>query len=250
MYARGRFIITGDDGEEWSPNAFDRFNVFAKRNVGCTGRLYRDDGNGVTSVDSRFAAYRIPEHTGIRSVSAASAGYLGGTLTMTPLTTMLRCNGFDEIFDGSSQLEDGDMAHRLGAAGLRVALDSSIKVTEFAQKKWELDDRVFRNTPHVKCNGAHFYPILFSRKRVAANDRQLSEADVLAFTKGKCLKLNPQGCCSVSKGRCLDEWRWGNPEDDLEFLTKVYRDERLVFSLEELRKSRSWETAQDDPLLF
>jgi glycosyltransferase involved in cell wall biosynthesis len=249
MYARGQFLVTGDDGEDWSPDAFQRFVGWVKRCMGATGRLYRDNGAGPESVDSRFAAYRMPDTGGYRLVLAASAGYLGGTLTMTPMSVMLRCNGFDEMFDGSRQLEDADLAYRLGAARLRVALDGSIKVVEYAQKKWEGDSRVFRATPHIKCNGAYFYPIMH-RRRIAANDRQLTSAEVETFLKGRCPKLDPRGFCSISKGACLDGWKWGTPEDGMELLRKVYLDQRLVFSLKEQQEHRSWETAQSDPLLF
>jgi len=252
MYARGRFVVTGDDGEEWSPNSFERFEFWSKRRIGATGRLYQDKGTGVVSVDSRYAAYRIREPSGCGVVSAASAGYLGGTLTMTPASVMLRCNGFDEMFDGSRQLEDSDLAYRLGAAGLRVALDSSIRVVEYAQRGWAGDERLFRKVPHTKCNGAYFYPILFSarRNRVASNTRPLDQNEVRAFLVGNCPKLGQDGCCSVGKGPCLDGWKWGQSDDDLAFLTRVYGDERLAFDLEALRSARAWETVGGDPLLF
>lgn len=249
MYARGQFLVTGDDGEEWSPDAFQRFVGWIKRCMGATGRLYRDAGSGPVSVDSRFVAYRMPDTGVSRMVMAASAGYLGGTLTMTPMPVMLRCNGFDELFDGSRQLEDADLAYRLGAARLRVALDGAVKVVEYAQKKWEGDSRVFRSTPHVKCNGAYFYPIMSSR-RVAANDRRLTDAEIETFLKGQCPKLDPRGFCSIGKGACLDNWKWGSPEDGIDLLRKVYLDRRLVFSLKEQQEHRSWETVHEDPLLF
>jgi hypothetical protein len=169
---------------------------------------------------------------------------------MTPLRTMLRCNGFDENFDGSRQLEDADLAYRLGAAGLRVVLDSSIKVTEFGQARWENDVRVFRDPPFLKCNGAYFYPIMHQQRRFEANRKLLSEATIETFVKGRCPILDPRGHCSIGKGDCLGRWRWGQPEDTLGLLQKVYRDERPVFDLVELRKQRSWELVHSDPMLF
>jgi hypothetical protein len=250
MYARSPFVITGDDGEEWSPHAFERFALWTRRKIGATGRLYRDNGSGAVSVDSRFVAYRIPESDSHRVVPAASAGYLGGTLTMTPMSAMLRCNGFDEIFDGSRQLEDSDLAYRLGATGLRVILDSFVRVTEFRQKKWETNEEFFRRTPHTKCNGSYFYPIMSNRKRVVANARKLGVEEISVFLRGRCPKVDSRGYCSIGKGDCLGNWKWSRPEDDLDLLLRVYGDGRLVFDLQELRRQRRWETAQEDPLLF
>ena len=250
MYARGKYVITGDDGEEWSTNAFEQFRAWLRRDMCVTGRLYRDNGKEVVSVDSRYVAYGIPEGGRAKVVRAGSAGYLGGTLTMTPVDSMLRCNGFDEIFDGSRQLEDSDLAYRLGAIRMRAALDPMIRVVEFEQTRWENDSRVFRTPPFLKCNGAYFYPIMHQKGRFEANKTRLSEETVATFLKGGCPKVDPRGFCSIGKGRCLDDWKWAQSEDDLALLLRVYRDERLVFDLSEQRRQRQWETVQADTLLF
>jgi len=242
LYARGKCVIFSDDGQDWSKDAFERIRPWGERGVGATCRLHRDKGDGPYEEDSRWAAYGINGSDRTKTVRADGVGYLGGTLSMVPLKAALKCNGWDEMFDGSRQLEDSDMAMRLGTTGLQIALEGHPRVVEHELSgcaHGEVETGFF-----VKCNGAYIYPIWDRGKqsRTRANNKLLTEPQLDSFMRGKCWKLDGEGHCSVSGDLCEEEW------DDRE-LIDIYRDERLVFDLEKMRISRSWEKVDQDPLL-
>jgi len=135
LYARGKCVIFSDDGQEWSVDALERLHSWGENGAGATCRLHRDNGYGPIEIDSRWMSYQIEGTDKTKVVRADGIGYLGGTLSMVPLEAMLECNGWDEMFDGSRQLEDSDMAKRLGALNLKMALEGHPTCVEFCAQE-------------------------------------------------------------------------------------------------------------------
>jgi hypothetical protein len=249
LYARGDCVIFSDDGQEWSENALEALRRWGENDAGATCRLHRDNGRGPIEIDSRWMAHGIEGTLRTKVVRADGIGYFGGTLSMVPTARMLECNGWDEMFDGARQLEDSDMARRLGATGLKMALEGHPKCIEYAMNSCRADK--VRNHLATKCNGAYIYPIWDEEPegpggqptRIRANDKLLTDEQLDSFVSGCCPKLDYNGYCMVSKDECTKTW----PRRSL---MNIYQDERLVFDLTELRKERSWETVSTDPLLF
>jgi cellulose synthase/poly-beta-1,6-N-acetylglucosamine synthase-like glycosyltransferase len=130
---------------------------WAKQGIGCTmayeKRIWNRDGgkDHVTGRDARG------EHLGIaigegKRVPPRQIGFLGGTMSMLPLDALIELNGFDEMFDGSRQLEDADMCLRLAALGQNMAYERRASVIEYEVGAY--DERVVSTEP-IKCNGAY-----------------------------------------------------------------------------------------------
>ncbi|MHC4298889.1 MAG: glycosyltransferase [Planctomycetota bacterium] len=242
LYARGKNVIFSDDGQEWSDDALSFLEPWAQKGAGATCRLHRDNGHGPIEIDSRWMAYQIEGTLKTKVVKANDIGYFGGTLSMAPTETMLDCNGWDEMFDGSRQLEDSDMAKRLGALRLKMALEGHPKCIEYAMRSCKADK--VRNHLTAKCNGAYCYPVWDQEpNRVRANTALVSDEQLATFVNGQCTKLTIENVCSVSDDPCV-------LKNNRQSLLSIYKDPRLVFDLRELRKQRSWESASTDPMLF
>ena len=171
---------------------------------------------------------------------------------MASSDVMLKCNGWDEMFDGTRQLEDADMAFRLGACKYSVALDGDPVVIEYIQKKWNTDERIMAKNPFLKCNGAYFYPIIFSgKKRYMANIGIPTRDEIMSFTFNHC-RMVKDGSCTVSKDDCTgtENWKWRcdpppgcanwndsiNINEHFEYMNMVYRDKRIIFDLRNIRR--------------
>ena len=147
------------------------------------------------------------------------------------------------MFDGSRQLEDSDMARRLGAAGLKMVLEGHPQVIEHELRP--CDSQLYRQGLSAKCNGSYIYPIWDEQPdRVRANDRVLTDEELDHFLWKNCRRLK-DGKCMVSGDACDNEKNWNRRS-----LMNIYKDPRLAFDLAELRAERSWETVDEDPLLL
>ena len=252
LYARGKNVIFSDDGQEWSQDALRLLATWAKYRVGATCRLHRDNGKGVFECDSRWVAYGMKGMFGTKIVNARDIGYLGGTLSMVPIEPMLLCNGWDEMFDGSRQLEDGDMAKRLGETGLKVVLEGHPRCVEYLLRGCNADK--VQGRIMVKCNGSYLYPRLDEQPyHMIANNTLPTDEQLGTFMAGRCTKFTKQGICATSKDPC-DVFRKKKRRKficpDIGYLSRIYQDTRLVFNLRQMRAERSWETAMIDPILF
>jgi glycosyltransferase involved in cell wall biosynthesis len=241
MYARGQCVVFTDDCQEWTTNALERLHDWGKKNHGATLRLFRDKGRGPYEDDSRWEAHELTGTTRTKVVGADGIGYMGGTMSMAPVDKMVECNGWDEMFDGSRQLEDADMARRLGAAGLKMALEPHAHVTEFSHDP--CSGHIHRFGVSAKCNGSYIYPIWKAQPdRIVANDRVLTDDELDMFMVGECPMLAKDGTCKTSKGKC-------DGTGTRRSLMNIYKDSRLVFDLADQRQGRDWTTATHDPLL-
>ena len=250
IFSRGQHLVFSDDGQEWPEHAFESLSKIAKQGMGASCKYFVDEGSGPVESDSRWVAYGMAGTKKSKRVLASSMGFFGGTLSMVSRDAMLICNGWDEMFDGSRQLEDGDMAQRLGAYRCFVTLNGEVDVIEHKMDLWCSDARIFLPNVFLKCNGAYLYPIMFGsgKKRFTANERSITDHNLLSYTYGKCKMIARDERCSVSKDSCLGEkWHWtANPDDakavaegrpeGIDFLKRVYQDSRLVFNLAAVRK--------------
>lgn len=242
LYARGKAVIFSDDGQYWSEDAFGYLKPWADNGAGSTCRLHRDNGHGPFEIDSRWMAYGMEGTMRTKVVNASDIGYMGGTLSMAPIEYMIQCNGWDEMFDGARQLEDSDMAKRLGATGLKMAFEGHPLCVEHEMNKCK--QAVVRNDILVKCNGSYCYPLWESEPdRIRANTKTIPDDLLDTFIPSNCLKLSSDGLCEDSGDIC-------NMSIDRKALLDIYKDKRLVFDIGEMRERRTWETVMQDEVLF
>jgi hypothetical protein len=264
IFSSGKHLVFSDDGQEWPDNALESLGIIARKRIGASCKFFKDEGGGPFEYDSRWVAYNIAGTRKSKCVNADLMGYFGGTLSMVSSDVMLVCNGWDEMFDGSRQLEDGDMAKRLGSYGCLMILNGEVEVVEHEMDSWVFNKDIVMPKVFLKCNGAYFYPIMFGRrkKRFIANDRLLTDEELMSYTHGKCRMISDGGLCNISNDNCLGKkWVWTtNPDDtravsegrfnDIGFLKRVYQDKRLVFSLRKIRESVIGNRITKDELLF
>lgn len=243
LYARGKCVVFSDDGQDWSEDALEILKPWGEHGAGATCRLHRDNGFGPVEIDSRWFAYKIEGTMRTKVVPAHGIGYLGGTLSMVPTEKMVECNGWDEMLDGSRQLEDADMARRLGATGLKMALEGHVKVIEYSLRP--CDSQLYRQGLLAKCNGSYIYPIWDEQPdRIRANDKIATDEELDKFLWRNCPRLNQHGKCTVSQDPCEGGKIWNRRS-----LMNIYKDKRMVFDIKKLRAERSWETVDEDPLI-
>ena len=237
LLARGTHVVFTDDCQVLPKTGLARLAQWAEKGFGATTnyekRIFAKDGNHrVTGSDLRGVQLGVHAGTG-RNVSTRAIGFLGGTLSMLPLEALLALNGWDEGFDGSRQLEDGDMIVRLGLYGQKMAYENRNTVVEYEVGNY--DKNVVRTQP-IKCNGAYAQHV-WKQNRVLANTGYDAET-IERMAWGDCIRLTEGGRCSPHNGECT---HLGNPEQ----LARIFTDERLVFDLREERKRINWDNALD-----
>jgi hypothetical protein len=161
-------------------------------------------------------------------VPTRAIGYLGGTMSMVPVTAFEAVNGWDEMFDGSRQLEDGDMILRLASGGFAdTVYESRSRIIEYecAHYGQVIDGG------YLKCNAAYGYYV-WPRNRVRANDFAgdllLSIIDKMPWKN--CVRFKPENTCINYGDPCI------KIGDNPELLRTVYTDPRLQFDIHNLRE--------------
>jgi len=226
ILATGTHVVFTDDCQVIPENAFSLIAGWAEQGAGCTmsyeKRVLGLDGEDdrVTGVDQRGVHLGIAEGEG-KLKPARDIGFLGGTMSMVPMGTLLKVNGWDEMFDGSRQLEDADMIVRLAAAGQMMAYENSARIIEYECGAY--GDVV--NTQAIKCNGAYAQYVwgLGRREANKLEGEQLDEA-ILRMNWSDCIRYREDKCWPHD-GVCT---KLGEPEE----LKAVYMDPRLNFDLE------------------
>jgi cellulose synthase/poly-beta-1,6-N-acetylglucosamine synthase-like glycosyltransferase len=238
MLARGDWVIFTDDCQVLPPNALSLLAEWAKQGVGATmsyeKRIWNPDGEDtVTGRDARGVSLNVPEGSAKR-VPPRQIGFLGGTMSMLPMEALLELNGFDEMFDGSRQLEDADMCLRLAALGQNMAYEQRARVIEYEVGAY--DERVV-STEAIKCNGAYADWIWKKGGRVGANTGHQALEAVKAIQWQGCARLEQPDVCTPHRSPCT---KMGDPK----LLEAVYLDPRLAFSLRKLREVINWGNAE------
>lgn len=235
LLARGTHVVFTDDCQMLPRTGLALLADWASNGVGATTcyekRIYTPEGKGhTTGSDQRGVHLQVPEGMG-RVVQTRDIGFLGGTLSMLPLETLLDLNGWDEGFDGSRQLEDGDMIMRLAAHGQRMAYENRTCVIEYEVGSYDTD--VVNPNP-IKCNGA-YAQWRWKHLRIQANRgydaemiRRMSWRDCIRFSDDK---------------KCLPHMSDCTKLGDAEMLERIFTDPRLVFDLRKEREEITWESA-------
>lgn len=242
LFARGTHVIFTDDCQIIPENALTLFSEWAEKGAGATmcyeKRICGGSGGNdrTTGVDQRGAHIGVPTGTG-KIVTARDIGFLGGTMSMVPIETLEAVNGWDEMFDGSRQLEDADMILRLAAHGQLMAYENRARIIEYECGNY--GDVV--STQPIKCNGAYAQYVwgLGRRQANRLSGDQLVEA-IRRSAWTDCLRINPDQKCIPHLSPCT---KLG--EKDV--LEAVYNDKRITFDLAEKRKNvnTSWEDLND-----
>jgi hypothetical protein len=243
LLARGDHVVFTDDCQVLPPNGLSLLAGWASQGVGCTmqyeKRIWNANGEDrVTGRDARGEHMGIPNGEAKR-VPPRQIGFLGGTLSMVPLDAALELNGFDEMFDGSRQLEDADMCLRLAALGQNMAYERRATVVEYETGNY--DERVVTTEP-IKCNGAYSDWIWKKGGRIRANTGLNALEAVQAIGWKGCSRLEHPDVCLPHRSPCT---KMG----DLEVLEAVYLDPRISLDIESIRKTLNWENAEEVEVL-
>ena len=235
LLARGTHVVFTDDCQVLPTNGLSLLESWASQGVGATTcyekRIYKHGGEDrVTGRDQRGVHLQVPQGTG-KIVDTRQIGFLGGTLSMLPLETLLELNGWDEGFDGSRQLEDGDMIIRLGLVGQKMAYENRACVIEYEVGSY--GDVV--STQPIKCNGA-YAQYVWKHGRTRANTGYDMET-IRAMAWKNCIRLDENKKCSPHAGECT---HLGDPE----ILERIFTDPRLTFDLRQEREQINWENAE------
>lgn len=238
IYARGDCVVFTDDCQRLPTDGLSLLAEWAERGVGatmCYEKHRADKASNsyiTTGVDQRGAHLGVAAGEG-KPVPTRQIGFLGGTMSMVPIPTLLEVNGWDEMFDGSRQLEDGDMILRLTAAAQHMAYECRSRVIEYETGAY--DERVVSTQP-IKCNGA-YAQFIWSKGRTKANTDEF-RADAINH-------MCWENCVRIENDKCTPHLSPCTHLGDPALLHEVYSDPRLVFDLVELRRSASWEKAHE-----
>lgn len=246
-YAKGEYLVFLDDCCTFNPtflrdvmtqyvtrnlfpNALHIKQIGGQDHLGSDGAQVRDcryqllDGLNVNEIINNFHLY------GYSSCSAAAAFEL---------------NGFDEMYDGSRQLEDIDFGERLKAAGHKISLHRKIFIYEeehlkISLKKSDSDSpwNVHKEgdtagiRDNLRCNGPYFYLKKTRERRdyIEANRRPLTPEESKQIKP--CHMRGADNLCRASNVTC--NWK---EEDHMTGLdAQVYLTDPPVFSLYEMNR--------------
>ena len=118
-------------------------------------------------------------------------GYMSASME-----ALLRINGFDEAYDGSRQLEDGDLSQRLKRAGYKIVLDPGLTVQE-QEHVGPLSPRGRPTAVLPRCNGPWIFRRMFERpgefeaNRRDWTDEERARTRPCGYLKGRtCTAIN------------------------------------------------------------
>jgi hypothetical protein len=235
LLARGTHVVFTDDCQVLPADGLSLLANWATRGAGATTcykkALWRKDKEDhITGKDQRGVHLQVAPGEG-KIVQTRQIGFLGGTLSMLPLETLLALNGWDEGFDGSRQLEDGDMILRLTAYGQQMAYENRTTVTEYEVGAY--DESVVSTQP-IKCNGA-YAQWKWSHLHIEANRGYDSET-IRRMGWENCIRMAEDKKCTPHMSPCT---LLGDPEQ----LERIFTDPRLTFDLRQEREKINWENA-------
>ena len=229
MHARGDFVVFTDDCQIWPEKTLSIYAEWAEKGVGCNVWYKRQTAGNVTGVDPRGN----PEHLNVPEGSAkvvpvSHIGYIGSTSTMLPIEAVLEVNGWDEMYDGTRQLEDSDFVLRLAKTPLQVAYERRVQITECEPVGGSnYDTRVVIPTKQTKCNGA-YSEFIWRQGRKVANTTEFLEEAIRHMHWENCLRWREDYKCYPYMSECTRK--------EYDYDLDLYRDPRLIFNLREERE--------------
>lgn len=266
MYSSGRYLVFLDDCCAFEKNfLFIIFNNWAQRKL-FTNAFHRKEigtqsylnESGEQIVDCRYKLLGEQQEL-------IDCFHMYGYSSMS-IDAALKINGFDEMFDGSRQLEDIECGERLKLNGFRILLSKSSFVNE--QEHFEIGkgpdsgcsceegkchhwsnpstgEDLIRLNPNLRCNGPYYYlktqrPL---ENRMVANIHGLSQEEkkqikpcykLEGYRSGDC---HPTGkMCMVSGVGC----NWLDENGRLKYMDTqdfIY-DNPPIFDLKNMREQR------------
>jgi len=189
-------------------------SIEIKERLDILKRIYGDDGL------IRDTRYRVVKARGGRMIAPID-WYYG--YSSASLEALLKINGYDELFDGDSSLEDADAGSRLTMAGYggNFLLDVDHQVIEHEHKPIS-ESLITRDTKRIKCNYA-IYLVNQRKRRWRANSDNLTNEN-LKFIAEESLKWpcspHPDFYEDDCQGDLFKLWASNQPKFDL-------RNERL-----------------------
>ena len=248
MFARGTHVVFSDDCQVIPENALSLLEEWAQQGLGATfsyERRFRETPDVdyyVTGVDTRIEALETPPGT-YRTGPAREVWFIGASVSMIPMRVIEAVNGWDEMFDGSRQLEDSDFLVRIDRTNMiEMAYDSRIRIVEYECGCGGSYGDVVDQRP-VKCNAAYGQYVWGLGKKTA-NDlsgKPLTES-ILRMQWKDCLRLHEDKVLCVPH---LSECYRYDDQSGQETLDAIYRDPRIIFNLSEQRKNVSWDRCFD-----
>jgi len=248
MYSSGKYIVFLDDCCAFEKNfLFMIFNNWFQRKL-FTNALHRKEvgtqsylnEQGQQIVDCRYRL--LGEQREL-----IDCFHMYGYSSMS-MESILKINGFDEMFDGSRQLEDIECGERLKLNGYHILLSKSVFVNE--QEHFEIgkgperndcqwhtgkEDNQIKMNPNLRCNGPYYYlktqrPLT---NRMVANVHGLSQEEKNQIKP--CYKLDGKTCL-VSGVEC----NWLDENLKLKYMEVddfIY-DNPPIFDLKNMREQR------------
>jgi glycosyltransferase involved in cell wall biosynthesis len=167
FYASGQILVFVDDCCSFESGYLSKiYDIITTKNtfpnplhLKHIGNNYQIDGNGNQIRDCRFTLFDQ-----LKTDLIVNNFHLYGYMTCT-LESAIRINGFDEMYDGSRQLEDIDFGERLKLAGYSLSLHKNLVVVEQQHSKiapdhndhhpWHKDIQLIEPNfkENLKCNG-------------------------------------------------------------------------------------------------
>jgi len=147
-FAESELVVFVDDCSLLPDYALECYVYWYKKKKAFANALHiRMRGDKAVGFDTRFELLQPNGPSRFRFNSFGVCGYMSASLE-----ACLKLNGFDEAFDGSRQLEDGDFGTRLRAAGYNLVIDRELVVYEQEHGgPIAPNGSLYRNPP--RCNG-------------------------------------------------------------------------------------------------
>ncbi len=248
MFARGTHVVFADDCQELPEKTLSLCAEWAALGHAATfsyERKFRQDPQDAfysRGVDERMSRLETPLGAS-RVVSMHDISYVGASVSMIPMSVLEAVNGWDEMFDGSRQLEDSDLVARIFWSKLTdIAYDARIQIVEYECGGGSAGyGDVVQVHRHIKCNPA-YGQYVWGLGRVRANelsDPQLGEA-IHRMQWRNCLRLHEDGrLCVPHMSQCYRYDDSSGPD----LINEIYRDPRLRFDLAAQRRECNWDGA-------
>lgn len=247
MNSSGRYIIFLDDCCTFEKDFIFRiWKNWAQRKL-FTNALHRKivgtidftDENGKQIIDCRYEYFKDGSNERVNNF------HMYGYSSMS-MEAILKINGFDEMFDGSRQLEDIECGERLKLNGFNLLLSKLVFVNE--QEHLEVGRGPERNdcpwhtskgndiklNPNLRCNGIYFY----LKTLRPLEQRMLANCHVLTVDEKN--KIKP--CCMLEGKMCKMsglECNWIDENGRLKYMDVedfIYNNPP-IFNLREMRES-------------
>ena len=248
MFARGTHVVFADDCQVLPENTLSLCAEWATLGHAATfsyERMFRETPQDVfysRGIDERMQRLETPAGSS-KVVSMHDISYVGASVSMMPMSVIEAVNGWDEMFDGSRQLEDSDLVARIFWSNLTdIAYDARIRIVEYECGGGSAGyGDVVQVHRHIKCNPA-YGQYIWGLGKVRANE--LSEAQIEESIHRmqwkNCLRLHENGILCVPH---MSECYRYDDNSGPEILAEIYKDARLQFNLADVRRGCSWENA-------